>query len=266
MIRYWKLLAILFLSLCIKGWGVAADTIRFGWEFSPRNFYLGVRGGVSFYSGTFSSLGGEGTVPGWKAEGLFGYAFNDLLSVRLEVGGGGFSLLSRGCCHYFLGEDGKPYYTPVCGMSTVPYEELSSKVSYQYLGAGVGADLFSLIPGVSGGPFSWSVSVGFHAMSFCAQVKQSDADAIILSDAAWRFFPTLGMGVGYKPLEALRIQVYGNIGFPVGGTIDGIPAFLHRQNMMWEIGLGVIWNFLGTGSRVREYGVNGEEEGGYDGF
>lgn len=260
--RYLRLLAVLVLSLFVYGRGLSSDTVRFGWKFSPQSFYLGTRGGVSFYSGTFSSLGGDRRGPGWKVDGHFGYAFNDLLSVKLEVGGGGFSLGSRVCCPYFLGEDGCRYYTPVCGVKTVPYEELSSRVSYQYYGLGAEVNLFSLIPGLSGKPFSWSVSAGFHAMNYCAKMEHLGKESIVSSDAGWRFLPSVGMGFGYRPIRVLHFQVYGDIGFPVGGTIDGIPTFLHRQNRMWEIGIGISWNFLddGTGKPV----WNKEKKGGND--
>lgn len=215
------------------------------WDFSLCNFYIGIQGGIPFQISTFSSFGAEKNRPGWNT-GLFtGYRFNALLSVELQAVFGMQGMESRSCCNYFWGVDGKRYYTPVYGLATYPYQKLLSHVFLQTYGLKADLNILAFFPSLSQSRWKAAISPVFRAVRSRAEIREKETSALLRKqDPMWHFNIGAYLQAGCRIVSNLELQAYTGMTYFTGQPLDGMPAYLHRNNFNWETGIRILWQFL----------------------
>ncbi|MDD3036939.1 OmpA family protein [Bacteroides sp.] len=215
-------------------------------------WYVGLRGGVPFGISTFSSFGADKTHVGIDAGVYGGYRFNPVLSIEASALWGKVGLSDQDCCidkGYWLGVDGVRYNTSVAGMNGYAYADIKSSVFMQHYGLHLNVNLLGLFASTRQSRWSVSLSPALYAIGTKATLKSiSDNAEIGKGSNNWH----LGLGgdlmAEYRVTRHLSVGIYSGLTYLTGKQMDGVPEYLHKDNMLWQSGIRIGWQF-GKGSK-----------------
>jgi len=228
--------------LCIESHAQDANPVEL---ITHSSWYVGVKGGMPFGIGTFSSFGADKTRIGWNAGLYGGYHFNNVFSLEASASFGKLGMSARDCCaDYWLGSDGERYLVPVAGMSGWNYSDLYSRVNLQRYGLHLNINLLGLLPSTAESRWSANLSPAVYSVISKTSIKTISGDKEALKgNNTWH----LGFGgdfsVGYRMTDNLSVNVYSGITHLTGKRMDAIPKYRHKNNFVWESGLKIGWTF-----------------------
>lgn len=217
------------------------------------DWYVGAEGGVPFWFGSFSSFGHYKTRAGYNTGLYGGYRFNPILSAELSAKWGHTTLSAHNCCvdaGYWLGADGKRYYTPVYGLTGWDYADLKSRVNLQQYGVRLNVNLLGFFKSTKSSRWTLDVSPAVYAVGTNAELKTiSDDNKVMEYDQKWHFAYGGRVQAGYMMTRNLSVGVYSEFTALTGSRLDGIIENCHDDNVIWESGIRIGWTFGKCGKK-----------------
>ena len=219
-----------------------------------QGWYAGVQGGLPFGISGMSSFGADKTRAGWSAGIYGGYRFNPVLSLEAQAAWGQMNLSARNCCRgYWLGSDGNRYEAAVAGMEGWNYGDLKSRVATQRYGVQLNVNILGFFNSTKTGRWTLELSPQFSAIGTKAAFRTIADNAVAMKGATrWHFGAGGNLQAGYGITEHLHIVLYTGLTYLTGKPMDGLPAYRHKNNFVWESGLRLGWRFGNNGKEVRK--------------
>ena len=219
-----------------------------------QGWYAGVQGGLPFGISGMSSFGADKTRAGWSAGIYGGYRFNPVLSLEAQAAWGEMNLSSRHCCPgYWLGSDGNRYEAAVAGMEGWNYGDLKSRVTTQRYGVQLNVNLLGFFNRTKTGRWTLELSPQLSAIGTKAAFRTIADNAVAMKGATrWHFGAGGNLQAGYAITGHLHIVLYTGLTYLTGKPMDGLPAYRHKNNFVWESGLRLGWRFGNNGKEVRK--------------
>lgn len=234
--------AVMFLSLQVTPSAKAqdCDVIANGW-------YGGVNGGIPFGFSSFGSFGVDHARAGYEFGIIGGYRFNRIFSAEINAQWGKTAMSSQKCCvksGYWMGEDGKTYYSPIPGIIGYSYGNLKSAAKLQQYMAQFNINLLGVHPHTAAARWSIDVSPKIGLVGSKATIMTiNDNNDFIKGQTKWH----LGLGgnfqAGYTFSKRIKVAVYSGITWLSGAKIEGIAKFRHARNFIWDNGVRVTYTF-----------------------
>ena len=221
-----------------------------------KGWYLGVDGGLPFGLSTFSSFGHDKTHLGWAAGIYGGYRFNPIFSAELSARYGEVNLSAQDCCverNYWLGSDGMLYKASVLGMDSWEYAQLKSHVRMGWYGARVHVNLLGLLRNTAHSRWTVAVSPHLYAVTTCADIQTlADHAEVKKGSTRWHLGYGASLQAGYQLTSNLNLGIYSGLTRLSGERMDGMPEHLHKNNFVWESGIGLGISFSKKKNKIVE--------------
>lgn len=219
-----------------------------------QGWYAGIQGGLPFGISGMSSFGADKTRAGWNAGIYGGYRFNPALSLEIQAAWGNIYQSAQSCCaDYWLGSDGNRYEAAVAGMEGWNYGDLKSRVAIQRYGVQLNVNILGFFNRTKTGRWTLELSPQLSAISTKAAFRTIADNAVAMKGATrWHFGAGGNLQAGYGITEHLHIVLYTGLTYLTGKPMDGLPAYRHKNNFVWESGLRLGWRFGNNGKEVRK--------------
>lgn len=219
-----------------------------------QGWYAGVQGGLPFGISGMSSFGADKTRAGWSAGIYGGYRFNPVLSLEAQAAWGEMNLSARNCCPgYWLGCDGNRYEAAVAGMKGWNYGDLKSRVATQRYGVQLNVNILGFFNSTKTGRWTLELSPQLSVIGTKAAFRTIAGNAVAMKGATrWHFGAGGNLQAGYAITGPLHIVLYTGLTYLTGKPMDGLPAYRHKNNFVWESGLRLGWRFGNNGKEVRK--------------
>lgn len=219
-----------------------------------QGWYAGVQGGLPFGISGMSSFGADKTRVGWNVGLYGGYRFSSVFSLEAQAAWGQMNLSVRNCCSgYWLGSDGVRYESAVAGMEGWNYTDLKSRVATQRYGVQLNVNILGFFNSTKTGRWTLELSPQLSAMGTKAAFRTIADNAVAMKGATrWHFGAGGNLQAGYGITEHLHIVLYTGLTYLTGKPMDGLPAYRHKNNFVWEGGLRLGWRFGNNGKEVRK--------------
>lgn len=193
---------------------------------------------------TFTSFASGGKA-GFAGGVLGGYRISPLLSVEAGISAGTMRLGASKCCSdYWLGADGVRYLEQVAGMDSYSYKDVYSSVSVQQYALRLHVDLLQIVRPDWDKRWSLTVSPAIYGIGTQATLKEDGTKTTIVGrDRRFRFGAGAGIGGSYQMTGNLGIGLRSGVVWVSGGRFDGITPTDHKENMIWNNTVTLIWRF-----------------------
>ncbi len=196
------------------------------------DYYAGA--GLGFMP-TWSTFTGTGL----NLQAFAGVEFTKLISAELSLGYSHINMTASHCCEDLYYVDGERFFTPVAGMKSYRYGDLTSKANLLHLGAKVNFDIVSLFVKKS----VWSGLVS-PKISYAQSWANVQNDKITINKES---SPHFGVGVdlsgGYMINSNWGVRLTTGIEYLTGKGVDGMPQCEHNSNTLWNTNASVIYKF-----------------------
>lgn len=207
-------------------------------------WYAGIELGMPLGVSTFTSFASGGKA-GFEGGVLGGYRISPLLSVEAGISAGTMRLGAGKCCSdYWLGADGVRYLEHVAGMDSYSYKDIYSSVSVQQYALRLNVELLQIVRPDWDKRWSLTVSPAIYGIGTQATLKENGTKTTIVEcDGRFRFGAGAGIGGGYQMTGNLGIGLRSGVVWVSGGRFDGITPTDHKENMIWNNTVTLIWRF-----------------------
>lgn len=207
-------------------------------------WYAGIELGMPLGVSTFTSFASGGKA-GFEGGVLGGYRISPLLSVEAGISAGTMRLGAGKCCSdYWLGADGVRYLEQVAGMDSYSYKDVYSSVSVQQYALRLNVELLQIVRPDWDRRWSLTVSPAIYGIGTQATLKENGTKTTIVErDGRFRFGAGAGIGGGYQVTGNLGIGLRSGVVWVSGGRFDGITPTDHKENMIWNNTVTLIWRF-----------------------
>ena len=207
-------------------------------------WYAGIELGMPLGVSTFTSFASGGKA-GFAGGVLGGYRISPLLSVEAGISAGTMRLGASKCCSdYWLGADGVRYLEHVAGMDSYSYKDIYSSVSVQQYALHLHVELLQIVRPHWDKRWSLTVSPAIYGIGTQATLKENGTKTTIVErDGRFRFGAGAGIGGGYQVTGNLGIGLRSGVVWVSGGRFDGITPTDHKENMIWNNTVTLIWRF-----------------------
>ena len=207
-------------------------------------WYAGIELGMPLGVSTFSSFASAGKA-GFAGGVLGGYRISPLLSVEAALSAGTMRLGASKCCSdYWLGADGVRYLEQVAGMDSYSYKDVYSSVSVQQYALRLHVDLLQIVRPDWDKRWSLTVSPAIYGIGTQATLKENGTKTTLVErDGRFRFGAGAGIGGSYQVTGNLGIGLRSGVVWVSGGRFDGITPTDHKENMIWNNTVTLIWRF-----------------------
>lgn len=207
-------------------------------------WYAGIELGMPLGVSTFSSFASAGKA-GFAGGVLGGYRISPLLSVEAALSAGTMRLGAGKCCSdYWLGADGVRYLEQVAGMDSYSYKDVYSSVSVQQYAMRLHVDLLQIVRPDWDKRWSLTVSPAIYGIGTQATLKENGTKTTLVErDGRFRFGAGAGIGGSYQVTGNLGIGLRSGVVWVSGGRFDGITPTDHKENMIWNNTVTLIWRF-----------------------
>ena len=218
--------------------GTAAGVRAQSRAFLPpdRNWYAGVQAGTSFGQATFSSITNHQMHWGTQGGVFGGYRFNQLISVEAAIQYGDQAQTARGCCSYWLSEDGHRYVAPLLDAKGWYYEDLLTRTQWGKLAVQANFDLLTLVSFLDA---RWSFSLSPQLALVATKTRLVMPDAVSQKPAQFHFGLGGLVAVGYQINDRIQAAVYAGMSAMTGERFDNMPEYAHKSNIIWDAGFKV---------------------------
>ena len=207
-------------------------------------WYVGIELGMPLGVSTFTSFASAGKA-GFEGGVLGGYRISPLLSVEAGISAGSMRLGASKCCSdYWLGGDGVRYLEQVAGMDSYSYKDIYSSVSVQQYALRLNVELLQIVRPDWDKRWSLTVSPAIYGIGTQATLKENGTKTTIVKrDGRFRFGAGAGIGGSYQVTGNLGIGLRSGVVWVSGGRFDGITPTDHKENMIWNNTVTLIWRF-----------------------
>jgi len=207
-------------------------------------WYAGIELGMPLGVSTFTSFASGGKA-GFAGGVLGGYRISPLLSVEAGISAGNMRLGAGKCCSdYWLGADGVRYLEHVAGMDSYSYKDIYSSVSVQQYALRLHVELLQIVRPDWDKRWSLTVSPAIYGIGTQATLKENGTKTTIVErDGRFRFGAGAGIGGSYQVTGNLGIGLRSGVVWVSGGRFDGITPTDHKENMIWNNTMTLIWRF-----------------------
>ena len=207
-------------------------------------WYVGIELGIPLGVSTFTSFASAGKA-GFEGGVLGGYRISPLLSVEAGISAGSMRLGASKCCSdYWLGADGVRYLEQVAGMDSYSYKDIYSSVSVQQYALRLNVELLQIVRPDWDKRWSLTVSPAIYGIGTQATLKENGTKTTIVKrDGRFRFGAGAGIGGSYQVTGNLGIGLRSGVVWVFGGRFDGITPTDHKENMIWNNTVTLIWRF-----------------------
>lgn len=207
-------------------------------------WYAGIELGMPLGVSTFTSFASGGKA-GFAGGVLGGYRISPLLSVEAGISAGTMRLGAGKCCSdYWLGADGVRYLEHVAGMDSYSYKDIYSSVSVQQYALRLHVELLQIVRPDWDKRWSLTVSPAIYGIGTQATLKENGTKTTIVErDGRFRFGAGAGIGGSYQVTGNLGIGLRSGVVWVSGGRFDGITPTDHKENMIWNNTMTLIWRF-----------------------
>ncbi len=197
---------------------------------------------LSYYVG-----GGVGLLPMWST--FSGTGFNlhlftnveltKLISTELSLGYSHINMSATHCCEDLYYVDGERYFSPVAGMTSYRYGDLTSKVDMLRFTIKVNFNVVSLFVKES----VWSSMIS-PKISYIQSWANIQNDGVSISKECSPHFGVGGdLSVGYMINNNWGVRLTTGIEYLTGKGVDGMPQYEHNSNTIWNTNASVIYKF-----------------------
>lgn len=207
-------------------------------------WYTGIELGMPLGVSTFTSFASGGKA-GFEGGVLGGYRISPLLSVEAGISTGTMRLGASKCCSdYWLGADGVRYLEQVTGMDSYSYKDIYSSVSVQQYALRLNVDLLQIVRPDWDKRWSLTVSPAIYGIGTQATLKENGTKTTIVKrNGRFRFGAGAAIGGSYQVTGNLGIGLRSGVVWVSGGRFDGITPTDHKENMIWNNTMTLIWRF-----------------------
>lgn len=207
-------------------------------------WYVGIELGIPLGVSTFTSFASAGKA-GFEGGVLGGYRISPLLSIEAGISAGSMRLGASKCCSdYWLGTDGVRYLEHVAGMDSYSYKDIYSSVSVQQYALRLNVELLQIVTPDWDKRWSLTVSPAIYGIGTQATLKENGTKTTIVKrDGRFRFGAGAGIGGSYQVTGNLGIGLRSGVVWVSGGRFDGITPTDHKENMIWNNTVTLIWRF-----------------------
>jgi len=207
-------------------------------------WYAGIELGMPLGVSTFTSFASGGKA-GFAGGVLGGYRISPLLSVEAGISAGTMRLGASKCCSdYWLGADGVRYLEHVAGMDSYSYKDIYSSVSVQQYALRLNVDLLQIVRPNWDKRWSLTVSPAIYGIGTQATLKENGTKTTIVKrNGRFRFGAGAAIGGSYQVTGNLGIGLRSGVVWVSGGRFDGITPTDHKENMIWNNTMTLIWRF-----------------------
>lgn len=207
-------------------------------------WYAGIELGMPLGVSTFTSFASGGKA-GFEGGVLGGYRISPLLSVEAGISTGTMRLGASKCCSdYWLGADGVRYLEQVTGMDSYSYKDIYSSVSVQQYALRLNVDLLQIVRPNWDKRWSLTVSPAIYGIGTQATLKENGTKTTIVKrNGRFRFGAGTAIGGSYQVTGNLGIGLRSGVVWVSGGRFDGITPTDHKENMIWNNTMTLIWRF-----------------------
>lgn len=207
-------------------------------------WYAGIELGMPLGVSAFTSFASGGKA-GFEGGVLGGYRISPLLSVEAGISTGTMRLGASKCCSdYWLGADGVRYLEQVTGMDSYSYKDIYSSVSVQQYALRLNVDLLQIVRPNWDKRWSQTVSPAIYGIGTQATLKENGTKTTIVKrNGRFRFGAGAAIGGSYQVTGNLGIGLRSGVVWVSGGRFDGITPTDHKENMIWNNTMTLIWRF-----------------------
>lgn len=207
-------------------------------------WYAGIELGMPLGVSTFTSFASAGKV-GFEGGVLGGYRISPLFSVEAGISLGSMRLGASKCCSdYWLGADGVRYLSPVAGMDSYSYRDIHSSVSVQQYALRLNVELLQIVRPDWDKRWSLTVSPAIYGIGTQATLKENGTKTTIVKrDGRFQFGAGAAIGGSYQVTGNLGIGLRSGVVWVFGERFDGITPTDHKENMIWNNTVTLIWRF-----------------------
>lgn len=207
-------------------------------------WYAGIELGMPLGVSTFTSFASGGKA-GFEGGVLGGYRISPLFSVEAGISTGTMRLGASKCCSdYWLGADGVRYLEQVTGMDSYSYKDIYSSVSVQQYALRLNVDLLQIVRPNWDKRWSLTVSPAIYGIGTQATLKENGTKTTIVKrNGRFRFGAGAAIGGSYQVTGNLGIGLRSGVVWVSGGRFDGITPTDHKENMIWNNTMTLIWRF-----------------------
>ncbi|WP_195553017.1 hypothetical protein [Bacteroides eggerthii] len=207
-------------------------------------WYAGIELGMPLGVSAFTSFASGGKA-GFEGGVLGGYRISPLLSVEAGISAGTMRLGASKCCSdYWLGADGVRYLEHVAGMDSYSYKDIYSSVSVQQYALRLNVDLLQIVRPNWDKRWSLTVSPAIYGIGTQATLKENGTKTTIVKrNGRFRFGAGAAIGGSYQVTGNLGIGLRSGVVWVSGGRFDGITPTDHKENMIWNNTMTLIWRF-----------------------
>lgn len=207
-------------------------------------WYAGIELGMPLGVSTFTSFASGGKA-GFEGGVLGGYRISPLLSVEAGISTGTMRLGASKCCSdYWLGADGVRYLEQVTGMDSYSYKDIYSSVSVQQYALRLNVELLQIVRPNWDKRWSLTVSPAIYGIGTQAMLKENGTKTTIVKrNGRFRFGAGAAIGGSYQVTGNLGIGLRSGVVWVSGGRFDGITPTDHKENMIWNNTMTLIWRF-----------------------
>ncbi|WP_287765998.1 OmpA family protein [Bacteroides sp.] len=207
-------------------------------------WYAGIELGMPLGVSTFTSFASAGKV-GFEGGVLGGYRISPLFSVEAGISLGSMWLGASKCCSdYWLGADGVRYLSPVAGMDSYSYRDIHSSVSVQQYALRLNVELLQIVRPDWDKRWSLTVSPAIYGIGTQATLKENGTKTTIVKrDGRFQFGAGAAIGGSYQVTGNLGIGLRSGVVWVFGERFDGITPTDHKENMIWNNTVTLIWRF-----------------------
>lgn len=207
-------------------------------------WYAGIELGMPLGVSTFTSFASAGKA-GFEGGVLGGYRISPLLSVEAGISLGSMRLGTSKCCSdYWLGADGVRYLEHVAGMDSYSYRDIHSSVSVQQYALRLNVELLQIVRPDWDKRWSLTVSPAIYGIGTQATLKENGTKTTIVKrDGRFQFGAGAGIGGSYQVTGNLGVGLRSGVVWVFGERFDGITPTDHKENMIWNNTVTLIWRF-----------------------
>lgn len=207
-------------------------------------WYAGIELGMPLGVSTFTSFASAGKT-GFEGGVLGGYRISPLLSVEAGISLGSMRLGTSKCCSdYWLGADGVRYLEHVAGMDSYSYRDIHSSVSVQQYALRLNVELLQIVRPDWDKRWSLTVSPAIYGIGTQATLKENGTKTTIVKrDGRFQFGAGAAIGGSYQVTGNLGIGLRSGVVWVFGERFDGITPTDHKENMIWNNTVTLIWRF-----------------------
>lgn len=215
-----------------------------------KGYYLGIATGASMGTCTFRSYSDNGKTVRAEYGISAGYRFSPLFSLDLNFMRGNVEMTPMDCCtEQWLSVTGQMFASKPTASelaSCWKYSNLTTETKFARFSLQGNINLLYIFESLRDSRWKFDVSpmIGGIQTHTTISGKMESGDFNEQKYASQWHFTYGGQGsFGVALDNNIEVRIYGGVNFLTGDRFDNLPKWQHTENLMYEGGAKLIWNF-----------------------